>query len=95
MKNLIEQSLLIDNNSANVKADGTRVPMHKSVTVKIPDLDCTLYYNISRGNGISGSYINMQKIDNIYHNTDKSYWKFYDDNAKFERAIKRIEKLIK
>jgi hypothetical protein len=95
MENLIEQSFLIDNNSANIKADGTRVPMHKSVSVKILDGDCTLYYNICRGNGISGSYINMEKFNNYYRNQEKSYWKFYDDNAKFERAIKRIEKMIK
>lgn len=94
MKNLIEQSFLIDENCANVKADGTRIPMHKSISVKIPNGDCTIYYNISRGNGISESYINMQMISEYHHDTVKSYWKFYDDNAKFERAIKRIERKV-
>lgn len=92
MNNLIEQSFLIDENCANVKADGTRIPMHKSVSVKIPDGDCTIYYNISRGNGISSSYINMEKYSERHYGSIKSYWKFYDDNAKFESAIKRIER---
>ena len=90
MENLIEQSFLIDNNCANVKADGTRVPMYRSVTVKIVEGEYTTFYNISRTNGISGSYINMSKRNKF--GSVKSYWKFYDDNAKFERAIKRIER---
>lgn len=92
MKNLIEQSFLIDENCAHVKADGTRVPMHRSVIVKIIDGDYTTCYNISRGNGISGSYINMEKYSERHYGSIKSYWKFYDDNAKFESAIKRIER---
>lgn len=92
MENLIEQSFLIDNNCANVKADGTKVPMYKAVRVKIVDGDFTTCYNISRGNGISGSYINMEKYSERHYGSIKSYWKFYDDNAKFESAIKRIER---
>ena len=94
MKNLIEQSFLINNNCANVKADGTTVPMHQAVTVKIKQGEYNLYYSICRGNGISESYITMQKIHDTRWDTEKSYYKFYDDNAKFERAIKRIERMV-
>ena len=96
MKNLIEQSFLIDNNCAHIKSDGTRVPMHKYVNVRIPKDGYVYYYSIYRSNGISASHIEMRKTkaDYPYVDTVKSYWKFYDDNAKFESAIKRIERKV-
>ena len=83
----------IDPNCANVKADGTEVPMNKYLNVKIPMDGHIYYYSIYRTNGIGGSHIEMRKVrhEYMYSDTVKTYWKFYEDNAKFESAIKRIE----
>lgn len=95
MKNLIKKSFEIDPNCFNVKKDGTKTPIHQVVTVKIPSGDFDVYYSIQRGNGISESYIEMRKVNTFHHYTCNTYWKWYEDNTKFENAIKRIEKKTK
>jgi hypothetical protein len=94
MNNLIEKSYEIDNSWTITRADGTSLPMHKIVSVRIADGDTVIYYSIQRTNGVGESYILMQRKNAKLHYNEKTYWKNYDDNAKFERAIKRIERMV-
>jgi hypothetical protein len=92
MENLIEKTYEIDNSWAIIREDGTRLPMHKIVIVKIVDGESVIYYSIQRTNGVGESYILMRRKNAGLFSNEKTYWKNYDDIAKFERAIKRIER---
>ncbi|MEI8136733.1 MAG: hypothetical protein WCH21_05330 [Bacteroidota bacterium] len=92
MENLIEQTYEIDQNCYSVAPDGTKIDYFRTISVKIEDGEHTIYYTFSRyRHDLHRSYISMEKRDTW--STVKSYWKFYEDNTKFENAIKRIQKL--
>ena len=91
MENLIEQTYEIDKRCCSVAPDGTKIEHFRTIGVRIKDGEDSIYYTFSRGRRGQKSYISMEKRGTW--STKKSYWKFYDDNTKFENAIKRIQKL--
>jgi hypothetical protein len=96
MENLIEKSYEIDPGSYSVTASGEEIPHYRIITIKIQNEEEAIHYDIRRcaiRNGCSLGHINSRRYSNSGYN-EKNYWKIYHDNDKFEKAIKRIEKMI-
>ena len=92
MKNLIEQSYEIDQYCYSRTSEGEIIKHYKTINIEIEDGDNKIQYTFSRERRGQKSYISMKKRNTW--SIIKSYWKFYDNNTKFEDAIKRIEKRI-
>lgn len=95
MENLIELSHKKSETSFYKLENGELINQYKTNLVKIPiDGEETIYYTFQRSTLKDlRSYIHTEKICGPYLHNKKSYWKFYDDEAKFENALKRIQKL--
>jgi hypothetical protein len=96
MENLIAKSYEIDTRSYFLLASGEKVSRYKIVYVKIETDNEIIHYDIYRSAmpQEAHGHISSRRVSHLGYE-GKSYWKIYYDNDKFERAIKRIEKLIK
>jgi hypothetical protein len=95
MENLIELSHQKSQTSFYKLENGELINQYKINVAKIPhDGEETIYYTFQRSilNDVR-SYIHTEKIYGAYLHNKKSYWKFYEDDVKFENALKRIQKL--
>lgn len=96
MENLIAKSYEIDQFSWHVKSNGEKISRYKIVCVKVETNNEIIHYDIYRSAmpQEAHGHISSRRVSHLGYE-GKSYWKIYHDNDKFERAIKRIEKLIK
>jgi hypothetical protein len=92
MENLIKKSYEISERSYYVNPNGIQTPMYESFSVSFEKEDDKYYYTISRSS-LSSAY-NMITMVKKGKYSNKRYDKLYQDNVKFENAIKRIQKLI-
>lgn len=95
MENLVKKSYEICEGSYFVSADGERINRYRNVCVEVQTEDGVVFYNIYRGavKSEGHGHISSRRVNNLGYE-GKSIWKMYDDNVKFENAIKRIEKMI-
>lgn len=97
MENLIAKSYEINPGSYSVTASGEEIPHYHIISIKIQNEEETIHYDIRRSairsTGATIGHINSRRYSKSGYN-HKNYWKVYDDNVKFENAIKRIEKMI-
>jgi hypothetical protein len=96
MENLIEKSYEIDPRSYSITSSGEEIPHYRNIGVKIENEEGTIHYNIRRSairSECALGHINSRRYSKSGYN-EKTYWKIYHDNDKFEKAIKRIEKMI-
>ena len=95
MNNLIELSHQKSQTSFYKLENGELINQYKTIVVKIVhDEDESIYYTFQRSTlSDVRSYVHTEKICGPYLHNKKSYWKFYDDDVKFENALKRIQKL--
>ena len=96
MENLIAKSYELDQFSYYVKSSGEKVSKYKILCVKVETDNEIIHYDIYRSSMSQEAHghISSRRVSHLGYE-GKSYWKIYYDNDKFERAIKRIEKLIK
>lgn len=96
MENLIEKSYEIDQRSYYVKASGEKVSRYRTICVRVETDNEVIHYDIYRSAmpQEAHGHISSRRVSHLGYE-GKSYWKIYYENDKFERAIKRIEKLIK
>ena len=95
MENLIEKSYEIDQRSYYVTASGEKVLRHRIVCVQIETDNELITYDIYRSAlpQEAAGHISSRRVSHLGY-SGKDYWKIYYDNDKFERAIKRIQKMI-
>jgi len=96
MENLIKKSYEIDPRSYSITASGEEIPHYRIICIKIENEEETIHYDIRRSairSECALGHINSRRYSKSGYR-EKTYWKIYHDNDKFEKAIKRIEKMI-
>jgi len=96
MENLIEKSYEINPRSYSLYPTGEKVPHYHTVCVELETETDLIKYEIRRSairEQAAVGHISSRRVSHLGYG-GKDYWKIYHDNDKFEKAIKRIQKMI-